>query len=197
MAGANARRMAREVRELQTKLLRERLAELRQLITVAREAKRAALKAVQTDCAARRLALREQCQARAIDAKQKGSSDVAAKRGVLKEERELHRRVERASGPARARSSARERRQESDDAVRSNIAPEMVPVFNAVRKHIKGGPRKTRTEHFLEWAHENPDEVWPILNHQTERDLAHLIAEHEQTERAYHRAKAGRSAVPF
>jgi|SRR6478609_2252107 len=189
--------MAREVRELQSRLLRDRLAELRGLINVAREAKQAALKAVQTDCAARRVALREQCQARAIDARRSGSSDVAAKRGALKSERLQIQQVERAGKPARARSSARERAQESDDYVRANIAPEMVPVFNAVRKHIKGGPRKTRTESFLEWVHENPDEVWPILGHQAERDLSRLVAEQEQTERAYHRAKSGRSAVPF
>lgn len=193
---ADKRRMAREVRELQKRLLRDRLAELRGLITVAREAKRAAVKAVQTDCAARRVALREQCQARALEARQAGARDVAGRRAALKDERTLYKRVER-TGPGKLRSTARERREESDDEVRSNIDPQMVPVFNAVRRHIKAGPRRTRTEAFLEWVEENPDEVWPVLQHQADRELAALIAEQEQTERAYQRAKQGRSAVPF
>lgn len=195
--GLNKTQLRREILKAQREQFKTRLAELRTLIATARAAKKAAIKAVQVDCAAKRVAARELCQARALEAKQRGAADVAAKRGKLKEEQTFNRQIEAADRPRRLRSTSRERAQESDDAVRSNLPPEMVRVFNAVRKHIKGGPRRTRTEAFFEWAEENPDEVWALMQHQAERDLAALIAEQQQTEKAYARARSGRRAVPF
>ena len=197
MAGLNKTQLRREILRAQREQFKSRLGELRGLIAAARVAKKAAIKSVQEDCAARRIAARQLCAANKTEATARGSASVAAKRAQLKEEQAFNRQVEAAGRPARARSSSRERAQESDDAVRSNLPPEMVPVFNAVRKHIKGHPRKTRTESFFEWAHENPDEVWSLVSHQAERDLQKLIAEHEQTERQYKRARSGRAAVPF
>lgn len=48
---------------------------------------------------------------------------------------------------------------ESDDEVRRNIPAELEPVFDRVRRQIKGSARRSRTEAFLEWAEANPDEV--------------------------------------
>ena len=193
----NKAQLRREILKHQREQFKARLAELRGLIAAARVAKKDALKAVQFDCAAKRVAAREQCAARALDAKQRGSADVAAKRSKLKQETIFEKQIAGYDKPKRLRSTARERAQESDDAVRSNLPAEMVRVFDAVRKHIKGGPRKTRTEAFFEWAEENPDEVWSVLQHQAERDLAALLAEQEQTTKAYKRARSGRHAVPF
>jgi hypothetical protein len=197
VAGLNKTQLRREIQKAQREQFKQRLGQLRGLISVAREAKRAAIKSIQTDCAAKRIAAREQCQARALEAKRRGAADVAAKRAQLKDERIQDKHVRGYDRAKPVRSTARECAQESDDSVRSNIAPEMVRVFDAVRKHIKGGPRKTRTEAFLEWAEENPDEVWSVLQHQAERDLAQLIAEQEQVTKQYKRARSGRSAVPF
>ena len=89
-SAADKRKMQREVRDLQRRLLHDRLTELKGLIAVAREARRAAVKAVQSDCAARRVALREQCHARKAEAKDAGARDVAGKRAALKDERTLY-----------------------------------------------------------------------------------------------------------
>jgi hypothetical protein len=197
MAGLNKAQLRREILKAQREQFKARLGELRALITVARQAKKDAIKAVRVDCAAARIVARDNCNARALEEKTRGSKKVAKKLADLKEEQTLERQVRRADKPARVRSTSRERSQESDDAVRSNLPPEMIRVFDSVRKHIKGGPRKTRTEAFFEWAHENPDEVWSVMQHTADRELAKLLAEQEQTTKAYKRARSGRHAVPF
>lgn len=197
MAGLNKTQLRREILKAQREQFKTRIAELRGLIAVARVAKKEAIKSVQADCAAKRIAARELCAANKTQATARGAASVAARRAKLKEEQVFNKQIETAGRAPRTRSTSRERAQESDDSVRSNLPAEMIPVFNAIRKHIKGGPRKTRTESFFEWAHENPDEVWSLLSHQAERDLQRLVAEHEQTERQYKRARTGRAAVPF
>jgi hypothetical protein len=197
MAGLNKTQLRREILKVQREQFKTRLGELRGLIAAARVAKQEAIKAVRVDCAAKRIAAREQCALRALEEKQRGSAKVARGRAKLKEEQSFNRKIETAGRAPRARSTSRERAQESDDSVRSNLPADMIKVFDAVRKHIKGGPRKTRTEAFFEWAHENPEEVWSVLQHQADRDLAKLLAEQEQTTKAYKRARSGRHAVPF
>lgn len=83
-------------------------------------------------------------------------------------------------GPKRARSSAKERREESDHEVSANLPPELVPVFEHVKKSIRPRPRMSRTETFLHWAEEHPDDVHAIMYEAAERDVARLVAEHER-----------------
>lgn len=47
---------------------------------------------------------------------------------------------------------------ESDDEVRQNIPPDLVPLYNRVRTGIKKCAGKTRTEAFLEYVEEHPHE---------------------------------------
>ena len=197
MAGLNKTQLRREILKAQREQFKARLGELRGLIAAARVAKTEAIKAVRVDCAAKRVAAREQCALRALEERQRGRAKVERGRAQLKEAQAFNKQIESAGRPPRARSTSRERAQESDDAVRSNLPADMVRVFDAVRKHIKGGPRKTRTEAFFEWAEENPEEVWSVLQHQADRELAKLLAEQEQTTKAYKRARSGRHAVPF
>lgn len=49
--------------------------------------------------------------------------------------------------------------QESDDEVRQNITPELLGVWERVKPVIKGTPRISRTEAFLQYVHDNEDEV--------------------------------------
>jgi hypothetical protein len=77
---------------------------------------------------------------------------------------------------ARAR---RELVQESDDEVRRNLPPELVPVFNRVKAELRVGPRRTRTEAFLEWVHNNQDEAHAIIFADAERDLARYMREQQ------------------
>jgi hypothetical protein len=143
------------------------------------------------------------CARRAAAAKEKGAAAVAARQAerdavrsgdrVVRSGDRLH-----ATGPARLRSTRGERRAESDDEVRGNLPPEMIGVFEKVRRHIKGSARKTRTEAFLEWAEENPGEVWAMQSAEAERDLHRMIAEHERLAKAHASPRRlAASDVPF
>jgi hypothetical protein len=77
-------------------------------------------------------------------------------------------------------TSAKERRRESDDEVRSNLPPELHRVWEQVKRTIKAGPRTTRTEAFLEWAESNPGEVVALQYSDVDREVAALVAEHER-----------------
>ena len=94
------------------------------------------------------------------------------------------RRIER-QGKERTRERrptlARTRLAESDDEVRGNIPPELVALFERVKRSIKGSPRMTRTEEFLQYAHDHPDEEIEAL----EAKADEMIREYER------RANAG------
>lgn len=89
---------------------------------------------------------------------------------------------------AKARSTARERSEESDDEVRSNLDPGLIPIFDVVRRQIKGSPHISRTEAFLQWTEENPDEIWQMREADAARQVRELLkAEHDahlETERS-------------
>lgn len=190
----NKAQLRREIQKAHREKFRLRLAELRGLIKSAREAKKAAIRAVQVDCAANRIKAREACALRALEARQQGAAEVARRRAKLKGEKRFEGQMGAIERPRKLRSTTGERRQESDDEVRTNLPAEMVRVFDRVRRHIKGGPRKTRTEAFFEWAEENPAEVFELLQHDADRYLAQLLAEQEQTQKQLRR-RGG--AVPF
>jgi hypothetical protein len=95
-------------------------------------------------------------------------------------------------GRKASRSSSKERREESADEVAHNLPPELVPVFRRVERSIHGGPRRSRTEAFLEWAEANPDDVHGIMYEQADRDVARLVAEHEACGARLAKAKSGR-----
>lgn len=190
MVALDKKKLKREIQQAQRAKFRARLAELRDLIKSARFARREAVTAVRKHCAKARIEARLSCAARAEQARTEGAAAIAARRAELASEQGFERKMRRAEGPARLRSTSGERRAESDDEVRSNLHPTMVPVFNHVRRHIKGNARMSRTEAFLHWAEENPDEVIQLMQHDADRYLNELLAEQAQLER---RA----AAVPF
>jgi len=195
-------KVRRDIERHRRRQLKERLAELATLITAARAARREAVKSVKLDCREKRLALRESCGRRAERARSGGESDVEKLRRQTRELRSTDRTIREVdSGGRRKRSTAAERRQESDDEVRTNLSPELVSVFDDVRKHIKGGPRRTRTEAFLEWAEENPDAVLEAQQHAADKYLRELLAEERMHTTRLKRRRVGNYApgeeVPF
>jgi hypothetical protein len=193
----NKAALRREIQRERRTQHKARLQELRELITQARHARDAAIKAVQTTCAAKRIELRDQCRADKLAARAAGRSEVELRRGKLRTERAFEKKMKGYERPRALRSTSKERRAESDDEVRANLPADMVRVFDAVRKQIKGSPRKTRTEAFLEWAEENPGEVFEVMQHDADRYLAQLLAEQDQIQREQRGGRRRRSAVPF
>lgn len=195
MVALNKKRLRREIEKARREQFKSRLLELRGLISAARVARHEAIQAVKQDCAQKRIDLRQSCRTRAVVAKASGASEVARRRTKLLEEKGFEQKMRAAERPSRLRSTAAQRRDEDDDAVRSNLEPDMVPVFNAVRKHIKGNLRKSRTEAFLQWAEENPSEVYDLMQHDADKYLAQLLAEEARTTRELRRRSV--AGVPF
>lgn len=73
---------------------------------------------------------------------------------------------------------------ESDDAVRRDIPPDLVPVFNKVKSRIKGKRTRDRTEAFLEWVEENQDAVIAMQAQAADVDVERLIREREAADAA-------------
>lgn len=97
------------------------------------------------------------------------------------------RRIERANRQRRKeapRVTRIERQAESDDEVRGNIPGELVAIFERVKRAIKSSPRMSRTEAFLKYAEEHPDEVLVAIDDKTDA----LIRELEQQEREARRS---------
>ncbi len=213
MARGERRYLQRELARHLKEQDRAKLAELRARIATAKVNKRAALTAARQQCRSARLDLRDRlklereelrdqhrarrsqgrtaCETGKQSARELGRLEQAAAQQTLREERRLQRDVAAAdSRGRRVRSTARERRQEDDDAVRANLPPDLVPVFELVKKKIKAGPRRSRTEAFLEWAEENPGEIVAVQQAQAEADLAKLLADESRHNKAMR--KAGR-----
>jgi septation ring formation regulator EzrA len=138
--------------EKQAKADREkRLARLRSVCTRAREKLR-------ESCASRRDATRAEARGKVGAAKQS--------RKQLREDYREIKAIDAEASKRRRRHKAlpAEAKRESDDEVRQGIPPELVPIFDTVRRSIKGTPRLSRTEAFLHWADEHENEVIEMMD---------------------------------
>lgn len=119
--------------------------------------------------------------------------NVAQKAQAVKRERQSQkelRAIERSARRAQRKPqvSAREKRSESDDEVRGNISPELVPLFERVKRQIKSSARKSRTEAFLQYVEEHPDEAMAAIDDKTEAVIRDLQRQ-DRTRRPLARAK--------
>jgi hypothetical protein len=167
--------------------------------------RRAAVKAaLEREIAEMRQAERNRCALR--KARVRVESESARVR-LRREERQRRRdeaatrRIERHRTRELAKQKKAERQQESDDAVRSNIDDELVPIFNVVKARVRARPGMSRTETFLHWIEENPSEVWALREDLAEKRLRALIQEEKEAARALRKvggrvsAKARRAAL--
>jgi hypothetical protein len=187
----NKAQLNREIRKGHREKHTARLKELRGLIAAARVARREAVRAIKLDCAEKRIAARSSCQLRALQAREAGELEIARRKAQKRGEAGFERKMTEIERPRPLRSTTKQRAEESDDEVRRNLDPPLVPVFNAVKRYIKPTARMDRTEAFLQWAHENPDEVLSLMQHDADRYLAQLLAEQSHTE------KQLRSSAPY
>ena len=201
----NRKRLQRELAEHLREKDRAALGLLRAKISSARVERRHRLHAARQSCHGALLALRERqreerhrltldhhaqreegratCLAGKQQAREEGLLLEQQAQSEYKGERGFQRQMRRATKPRVERSTVRERKQEDDDAVRNNLPAELVPVFNKHRRSIKGSARRSRTEAFLEWAEENPDEVLAAQQTEADRALKDLIKQQHELER--------------
>lgn len=198
----NRRRLQRELAEHLREKDRAALGLLRAKIVAARVERRHRLSAARQTCRGALLALRDRqreerhqltlmhrsqreegraaCNAGKQEAREGGLLLEQQAKTEYQDERSFQRQMRRATKPRLERSTLRERRQEDDDAVRNNLPPELVPVFDKHRRAIKGSARRSRTEAFLEWAAENPDEVLLVQEAEADKALQELLKQERE-----------------
>ncbi len=225
----------REIERDHRRKAREKLAELRLQIRSARTQRRDAIKNAKERCRSERLAARERARALRIrglaelreaarlerqaardvcvlsKSEARKKDDIERRRGELAAEAKYQadiRRIER-SNKSRRREHPHvtyiERHAEDDDTVRANISPDLVPLFERVKRGIKATPRASRTEIFLKYAEEHPDEVLDVIEDKTDaliRDLEARYREVSRVERPSRRATirspySESASVPF
>jgi len=131
---------------------------------------------------------REQAQAlRALASEHEHITHEAAQAKEAARERASLRRAEgwreADARAARRKVTSGERRAESDDEIRGNIPRELLPAFEKYRRvpreaaQWKATPRATRTDAFLQWAHENSAQVERAYNEQEAQGYGEQSAE--------------------
>jgi len=142
-----------------------------------RERLKAELKARRLDRKAARLAAKEAKIQAALDECRRERHAIEQESGALITEREeklkqqledirIYREVDRrnasiAKERRQERASAKVRRSESDDEVLKNIDPSLHPLFHRVKGTLPSNPRMSRTEAFMQYVHDHPDEAIP------------------------------------
>jgi hypothetical protein len=131
---------------------------------------------------------RRVCDARKQAVRRAGLSVRARKEAELEAERRLQGELARAAKHAEQRKakfqrSAREVQAESDDHVRANIDAELLPVFERVKRSIRGDAHKSRTEAFLEFVESNPADVLVLQQEAADTEVRRLLAEQAKHER--------------
>jgi hypothetical protein len=152
---------------------------------------------------------RNRCALRRTRVRHESTGAAARARAELRDAEREHaalRRIE--SHRARRLKDVRKaerNRSESDDEVRSNIGPDLVPVFDVVKAKVRARPGMSRAEAFLHWAEENPDEIWALREDLAERKLRALIREEQRAARELrkcggrcrHAPRGSLAEVPF
>ena len=125
-----------------------------------------------------RLASRRRCDGAKSKARAKGADRVQRAAAALSAERRHQDtlRLWAKPNPLKQRGNRRgESLTESDSQVANNLPSDLLPVWRAMKSRIKGTPRRSRTEAFLEWVEEHKGEVQRILDKQIEADVAALV----------------------
>jgi len=138
---------------------------------------------------AERVLERQACSSGKAKAKATGLELELGARRTFRAERSLQRQVRNAGKEPVLRSSHRKRAQEDDDAVRANLPAELVPVFDKVSRRIKGTPKRSRTEAFLDWAEENPDEILRVQQAEADSALRELLKQQRELGRTVRNAR--------
>jgi hypothetical protein len=192
----------------------EVIPELEKAVKAAKARKAARLKACQVDCRRQKKKIadqakramqklrehikrakeraREACTACKVNVGDEEIDRILRAVAALDKERDSIRELQRRAAATKSKRgragglAAAEKRAESDDAVRFNLEddPNLTALFNKVRRKIKATPHMSRTEAFLEYVHNHPEELDAIKAEAMEREYE------QETEEVYLARKA-------
>jgi hypothetical protein len=180
------KQLLRDIAAEQRKVARAKAARLRVEAKAARASRKPRTAAVRAQCAVERAELRASCAGRREAVRSDVRAVVGRTRAELERDR-LERRELRAAerfgrvfAQPKARASAAERGAESDDAVRANVDPSLWGYFDRVKRGIHGTAHKSRTEAFLQYVEETPEELAAFLAEHGDEAADAMIAEYER-----------------
>lgn len=164
-----ARTLCQQHRRLLVKRAKDRRARLvRELAEVTRQEREAA----RTRCTEGKRRAKESALSRVEKARHELTHERAYQADLRRIE--ANNRAQRcALGPKKC---AAERRSESDGEVIANLPPELAPLFERVKRRIKGSTRMSRTEAFLKYAEEHPREVIAAQEHGIDAKIREMEA---------------------
>lgn len=90
----------------------------------------------------------------------------------------------------------REAQQESDDAVERDIDPSLVTVWRRVKRQFTDTPRMSRSEAFLHWVEEHPEEV-AVLQEQVSMPTEESLEREQWSEEARAAVQSDDDELPF
>ena len=163
------------------RLRRERKSAIASALQGCRARRPPTLAQVRAELRAERARARQLCdldleKARALQSKaHQAKAELVAERAYQAAMRRIE-AANRQKQKAVRRPLAKARDRESDDEVRGNIPPELVPLFDRVRRQIRATDRMTRTEAFLQYAHdhESEGEQWAALEGRVDDTIREL-----------------------
>ena len=217
------RALMREIESARRRDARAKLVSLRQQIKDAKAHRREAIVHAKARCKGERIAARERARANrlravaelreaerrerhaaretcAIDLTNARSIADKVKRARVELDAERRYRAELKrieQGNRRGRmlgAKPRAARSESDDEVRANLPPEFLGLWARVKGQIRASDRMTRTEAFLQYAHDHGSELLSALDDRTDQVIRDLEAKERAARREVRRAR--RASLP-
>lgn len=190
------RELRKEIRREERKRQKAELSRLRSELAVARASRRELSKTCRTGGDTLRAernrvrALIRTLEAECKTLRSEKRQAVQAADERIRAERRYQKEIRAAEKKKPERVSSREKRQESDTEVESNIRPELVSLWRKMKRQFRATPRKSRTEAFEEWIEAHPDVVLEVQQAEADRWL-------RKTVRAERRATGTQDEVPF
>jgi hypothetical protein len=146
---------------------------------------------------AERQSARQGCSARLSDARAI-TDRIQRTRAELEAERHFDRQMRRIEAGNRQRtkeihrSTARERRRESDDVVSADLPAEYLGLWQRMKGQFQGTDRMTRTEQFLHFLEENPELLLQAMEDRSEQVIRDLERREREARSAYRTRPRGR-----
>jgi hypothetical protein len=206
-------RVARLRGELRTALAakKQRMRELTKIIRAERVALRDRLREVRKTRLAElrdwergeRAKARAEWRRRRDEAKGEDEGELARARAELAADRAHAAEVRRIAREARQRAVSHAKGAQNDEDVRALVPSELVPLFDRVKQSIRGTPKQSRAEAFLQLAAARPDDVFRIVEPRLEQAIEEVLAALKHAERGStvvcggaHRVKAANGNAP-
>ncbi len=132
-----------------------------------------------------RRAARDEWQKKRREARDEAESEIARVRAELAAGRAHEAEARRITREARARAATHVSvRRQTDEEVRALSPPQLVPLFERLKRSIQAGPSLSRAEAFLALAAARPEDVFKLIEPRVEEMIRATVDELARAARA-------------